>query len=426
MSSSRHGFPPRLPFLVSVLFPSIRLGSLLLLVTTPALAARPLTMEQSVALALERSPRLIAQKAEVASAQAQLSGASLLAQTNPALQAAVGPRFRGAESTLIDVNVGISQQLELFGQRGARKDAAAATVSASKARMAALQVDLAAEVREAFGKALAVEQELQLARDALALAEEGRQAAEERLKAGAASRIEVNTARVELGRAQKERARAEQQRTQTLAELRLLLGLEPTEELAPQGALPTEASSLPALAELMQQATAQRADLKAATAEVEAAEAEVRLARKEALPRPSLGISYGREEGNDIIQGTLGIDLPLFNRNQAAKGISSARERAARETLAATERFVRSEVELAFNRYRTAQAGAAVFGGDVLAALQENLKLVTEAYRAGKVDFLQLLIIRREALAARLGYIEALEELNTAEAQLKKVVGAIQ
>ncbi|MFP2911145.1 TolC family protein [Pyxidicoccus sp. 3LFB2] len=118
--------------------------------------------------------------------------------------------------------------------------------------------------------------------------------------------------------------------------------------------------------------------------------------------------------------------MPLFNRNQAARGVSTAQALQAERALAASERFVRSEVELALARYRTARDAAEVFGGDVLVAVQENLKLINEAYRAGKVDFLELLIIRREALDASRGYIEALEELNAAEAQLKKVVGNIQ
>ncbi|MFP2956489.1 TolC family protein [Myxococcus sp. 1LA] len=378
-----------------------------------------------MALALERSPRLISTQADAAAARAQLSGASLLFQTNPDLQVAIGPRFRAGGNN-VDVGAGVSQQLELFGQRGARRDAAAATLSASESRLALSQVELAAEVRQAFGRALAAEQELQLANDSLTLAEQGRDAAEQRLQAGAASRIEVNTARVALGQTQRARVRAVQRRTQALGELRLLLGIEPTEDIAPEGTLRAEAAAPPILSVLLEQAAAQRADLKAATAELEAAQAEVRLASRGALPRPRLGVSYSQEEDAQIVQGTLGIDLPLFNRNQAARGISTARAVQAERALAATERFVRSEVVLALERYRTALSAAEVFGGDVMAAVQENLKLVNEAYRAGKVDFLELLIIRREALDTSRSYIEALEELNAAEAQLKKVVGNIQ
>ncbi len=403
----------------------LRLISALLFTPLPTLAARPLTMQQSVALALEQSPRLIEGRADAAAARAQLEGASLLFQSNPQLQAAAGPRFRD-EGNTVELNLGVSQQLEVFGQRGARKDAARATAAASQSRLEALKVDLAAEVRQSFGRALAAERALRLSEDGLALAEEGRKTAEERLKAGAASHIEVNIARVELGRAQREKVRATQQRIQSLAELKLLLNLDASEDVTPEGELSTVVVAPPAITELVEQATRQRQDLQAARADWEAAQAEVRFASRDALPRPSVGVSYGREENDTIVQGTLSIDLPLFNRNPAGKGASLARERQAQQRLAATERFVRTEVELALNRYRAAQATASVYGADVLSALQENLSLVTEAYRAGKVDYLQLLIIRREALDGRRGYIEALEELNAANAQLIKAVGGLQ
>lgn len=400
------------------------LSLLLLFIPAPALSARPLTMEQSVTLALEHSPRLIEGRAEAASAQAQWEGADLPFQSNPQLQAAVGPRLRD-EGDTIELSVGISQQLEIFGQRSARKDAARAATEASRFRLESLQVELAAEVRQAFGRALAAEQLLRLSEDALGLAEEGRKVAEERLQAGAASHIEMNLATVERGRARQAKVRAARLRVQTLAELKLLLGMDPSEDITLEHALRAEVTPQPALSVLVERAAQQRQDVKAARAEWEAARAELQFARRDALPRPSVGLAYGREENDTIFQGTLSIDLPVFNRNQAGRGTSVARERRAQQRLAATERFVRAEVELALNRYQSAQAAAELFDAEVLAALQENLKLVTEAYRAGKVDSLQVLIIRREALDGRRDYIEALEELNAAQAQLLRAMGAM-
>ncbi|ATB35205.1 outer membrane efflux protein [Cystobacter fuscus] len=392
----------------------------------PALAARSLTLDESVALALERSPRLVSARADAAAARARLRGASLLSQANPELQGSVGPRLKDTGGNSIDVGVGLSQRLEVFGQRGARKESAEAQLTASDARLEALRVQLASEVREAFARALAAEQLALLAGEGRSLAEQSLKAAGERRAAGAASLIEVNTARVELGRAAREVALVAQRRIVALAEFRLLLGLEPSEELVLQGGLrPGSPAPLP-LDALVERALARRADVKAARSELEAARAEATLAAREALPTPRLGASYSREEGANIIQGTLGIELPFFNRNQAARGVGAARVAQAEASLEATERLVRSEVGLALERHRVASAAAEVFNEEVLAALQQNLELVNEAYRSGKVDFLQLLLIRRDALDARRGYIETLEELANADAQLKRAVGSIQ
>lgn len=60
---------------------------------------------------------------------------------------------------------------------------------------------------------------------------------------------------------------------------------------------------------------------------------------------------------------------------------------------------------------------------DVVKAMQQNMELVTDSYRAGKIDFLQLMVIRRQAVEARREYIDVLEELNAAQASLDRAVG---
>ena len=111
-------------------------------------------------------------------------------------------------------------------------------------------------------------------------------------------------------------------------------------------------------------------------------------------------------------QAILAFDLPLFNRNQAARGVAAARQQQAARALEALTRSVRAEVALAASRLASAQDAAQAYAGGLLAGLEENMQLVTEAYRAGKVDFFQLLVIRRETLEARNGYVDALEELE--------------
>ncbi|MET0402505.1 MAG: TolC family protein, partial [Cystobacter sp.] len=234
---------------------------------------------------------------------------------------------------------------------------------------------------------------------------------------------EVNTARVEMGRAAHERVLSVRRRSLALGELRLLLGLAPTDVPRLAEDWKPDTSTPPPLEELLKQALANRAEVKAARAELDAARAEVTRASREALPSPRVGALYTREEGMNIIQGTLGLDLPLFQRNQAARGGASARLVSAQATLEATEQRVRAEVALALERYQNARDAGSVYSAEVLEALQQNLALVNEAYRAGKVDFFQLLVIRRDALDARRGSIDALEEQLIAEAQLQGALG---
>jgi cobalt-zinc-cadmium efflux system outer membrane protein len=364
-------------------------------------------------------------QAEVAAARARLTGASLLAQENPELEAAAGPRRAGGERST-DWEVGVSQRLEPYGQRGLRREAARQLVGAAEARLEMRRVEVAAEVRTAFYRALAAGEQAKLAVEAFDLADEAFKAAEVRQRSGAASTIEVNTARIALGRSLRERSEADQRRTSAIGALIVLLGLDAREGFTLKGKLdPTTNEAVDGEA-VLKAAMEQRSDLVAARRDLEAARAEARLAGRAAYPNPRLGVSYSEEEGAQVLKGGIAIDLPLFQRNQAERGVTTARVEQLARAAEALERTIRAEVMVAVERLRTAAAAAKAFGGAAITSAHENLQLGNEAYRAGKVDLFQLLVIRREALDARTGYLAALEELAGAEAEVKRVSGSVR
>ena len=384
---------------------------------------RRLTLHESTRLALTGNPDIQRLATSVEAARARLAGASLLLPTNPVVTVQAGPRTSPAGKTL-DHGVQALQQFEVAGQRGARVAAAKANLSAAEAQLQALKADVAARVRETFGQALAAEERVQLAGEAFALAEQGVDAASQRFEAGAAALLEVNTARVEIGRAARDRGEGARRRAGAIGDLHLLLGLEPTDVIIPQGEL-RSAAPIEEAQDLLRTALANRAELDAARHGLEAARAEARLAAKEWIPSPRIGASYSRERESDtsIVQGIVSIDVPLFNRNRAARGVAAARVREMEVALSAVERGVTQDVLTAYARVQAAQSSADGYAEEVVKAMQENMGLVTESYQAGKIDFLQLLLIRRRTLEARGEYIDVLEELNSARALLDRAIG---
>lgn len=402
------------------LFPILALAA-----AAPMAAEELLTPDAAVRLALSNNPDLRELAAEIDAAKARVAGASLLLRSNPSLTVTAGPR-RSATGRSRDESLSLLQPLEIGGQRRARIDAAQAGLAAAEARLRARRVETATTVRETFGRALAAAQKTRLAGEALTVAQEGVIAAQERFEAGAAALLEVNTARVEAGRMARDRAEAERRSAAALADLHLLLGLAPA-ELPPLGGELGEATGQ-TLEEprLVEEALANRAEIAASRHAVEAAQAQARLAARERIPTPSLGVSVTREEESDaeIVQGLLSFGLPLFDRNQEARGVAAALVHQLEIQAAAVERRVRQEVATAVARLRAARSAADGFASDVVKAMQENMELGTESYRAGKIDFLQLLLIRRQALEARNEHIDVLEELNAARAQLDRAIGS--
>jgi cobalt-zinc-cadmium efflux system outer membrane protein len=348
----------------------------------------------------------------------------LLLQSNPTLAAEAGPRDDPSVKRGVEYSFQLLQQVEVAGQRGVRMEAATAALDATDARLRALRVDLTARVRESFGRVVAAQQWLALSTEALAVAQQGLDAVDARFRAGAIPSLELNTARGELGRAIREKADAERRRAEALAGFRLLIGLDPSESIDAQGeSKPDEA--LPDGDEVVAQALANRAELEEARRDLASAEAEAKLAARAWIPSPRLGTTY-RYEGDTnttIVLGVVQVDLPVFNRNVAARGTTDARVDQLRVAIAATERRVKQEALTALERVRTARAAAKGYAGDVVKGMQQNIVLVTESYRAGKIDFLQLVVIRRQAIDTQREYIDVLEELNAAEAQLGRTVG---
>lgn len=395
-----------------------------LLLAGYARAEETVTAETAVQLALERNPELASLEAEVQAAEARYRGASRLLQANPEVGGAVGAAS-AQPSGQLEAEAEVSQQLEVFGQRSARMDVARASHAGAEARLRARRVELAVEVRQAFARALAADQLKGVAQENLDLARQTSKAAEKRLEVGDGSRIELNTARVEVGRAVRDLKLAGQSRAAAVGELKILLALEPTEELRLEGGLKgRDSHAVPEVDVLIQRAMRERAGLVAARKAVEEANAEQDFAGRDWLPHPRVGARYERNEGANVVLGTLAFDLPVFNQNQAGRGVAHAGVTQAERALEATERRIRQEVLLAASRLKAAQEAAQAFEGDVVLAMQENLSLVTVAYQAGKIDVFELLLIRRATLEAKRGYIEALEDVRAAEAELARAIGA--
>jgi Outer membrane efflux protein len=95
----------------------------------------------------------------------------------------------------------------------------------------------------------------------------------------------------------------------------------------------------------------------------------------------------------------------------------------ARERLRATELNVEREVRDALSTYRTAQAVLEVNNQDVVAPASESLQLLEAAFQAGKMDLLSLSVVERQAVEARMGYIDAWYGLVSAQVALELAAG---
>lgn len=378
-----------------------------------------LSLFEARARALEGNPELAAARLDTAIARGVLQQAGIR-RFNPS--ADVLGTTNGNE-----VEAGLSQEIEVFGQRGAR-------VSAGRARLAGATAGVENVARLTIGaldrtfyRLVSATQRRDLAREVLALNERLADVAQRQLVEGEISRLDYNLAVVELGRARARALATQRERTQAMTELGRLIGTSPgapvmavldsaelrTGRDSAHGVLwklesADDSTRAREAEQLTMRALSQRPDVEERTAAVRQARAELRLARREAMPNP---IARGVFEvptgsGPTTFRPGIGLSLPLLNRNQGERrALGAAARQAALERVSVVSR-VRAEVGAAVVAYHSAASEVEVLAETVLAPARQNRQLAEVAYREGKIGLPVLLLVQNQAVGAELDYWE--------------------
>lgn len=380
------------------------------------------TLPEALENAFARSPALRARHAALREAEGGLLGAKTYPY-NPDVELEVADR-RGPEGSTIDRGLSLSQEVELGGQRRHRVAVASEELGATEASLLREKRLLAFHVESAFAEAVRARELLSVAETDAALAQEVLDFSRRRLERGATTQIEVNLAQASAGRAERGVERARAAYASARGRLAELAGLDPSTPPEPLGDLAFPQDEPPPLAELLEDAFKNRGDLKSGLRMEQAAEAAVRLALAERRPNLLVGGFVEREESTDDIFGvTIGVSLPLFQRNQGR----IAERRAARERLRheqdALRLAVEQQVTTALYDFRAARSAAEHLRDQVLGTLEENVDLLQKSFEAGRIGATEVVTLRREFVASRREYVEALADAALARAALDLATG---
>lgn len=398
-------------------------GCLCLPAQEPA-AAPSLTLEQVLQAAVDRSPVLRAQRAEVAEARARLTTAETF-PFNPEVSAEAANRSASGDRST-DGGLELSQEFELGGQRRKRVAVATADLAAAEARFRRNERLLAGRVALAFGEAVRARELLRIEEADAALARELLSFEERRLEAGKVTQIDVNLARAATGRSVRRVELARGAYLEARNVLAEAAALDTNPPPAPVGGL--EAGALPStpLEDLLQMALVNREDLLAFQSEREAARAEIDLAQARTRPNLVARVFRNREGGtDDITGGGVAIAIPIFNRNRGE--IAEARAAAGRvdAEAEAARLAVQQEVASALARYQAGSAAAAGLGQQVLGTLEENLRLLQRSLEEGKINRSELFLFRREFVESQREYLDALAGAWQARVELDLAAGRL-
>jgi cobalt-zinc-cadmium efflux system outer membrane protein len=386
-----------------------------------ALLARELDAEAAVAIALFRNRHLQALYEDLRIAQADLVEAGLL--RNPIFHfEGLFPEGGGRMS----LDLGLEQEFLSILYLPLRKRVAAASFEATKLRVAEQVLALAGEVRMAFYRLQGAEQLAELMRTVLQATEAASDLAQRLHEAGNIRDLDLANELALHEESKLALAQAELERTEARERLDVLMGLWGPEagwKLAPRlPELPAEDVSVAGI-----EARAVTASLGLAQRRIEIEREAERLGfvrQTRLAPDPALGIGAERdsESGLWTVGPALALSLPLFDQGQPAVARAVALLSSLQESYAAEAIELRSAVRSATSRV-LAMRGRADFLRRVIVPLRGRIVEETQLeYNAMQQGAFQLLMAKREEIAAGAAYVAELRDYWIASAGLAQIL----
>jgi cobalt-zinc-cadmium efflux system outer membrane protein len=405
-----------------------------------------ITLTEARARAVRDNPELAAARFDVDIARGQLRQAGLI-RANPSAD------FLTSGSSGTRPELGLSQEIEIGGQRGRRVAVARAGVSRARFSTANTTRVTLTDVERGFYRIVAAGRRAALADEVLSLVVRLAQVAERQLREGEISKLDYNLTVIELGRSRSQSLGAHREQDETSLEFRRLVGLPSDVGVVPvydslhqharidtaRGTVelrwsaltsgrgleaPTQDTAL-TLAGLLARAIAFRPDLAERDAAVTETQALVWLAQREAFPNLLARVVVQQNDGGtrEAIRPGIGLSIPVFNRQQGEIDARRAATTQARLDRTATATRVRVEVERAYRAYQSAATAVEVLESTVLGPARDNRRLLEAAYREGKVGLPVLLLIRNQVIGAEQDYWSAWLAEREALADLAASIG---
>jgi len=157
-------------------------------------------------------------------------------------------------------------------------------------------------------------------------------------------------------------------------------------------------------------------ELNAARARVDRARIAIQRAKKEPVPNVDIFVSHRHHNVTDdnVTNVQVGIPLPVFDRNQGNICSAEAEWVAACHDVRRMELQLQDRLAVAFRQYANARQQAERYSTRMVPRAQQSLRLVTEGYQKGQVEYLTLLTAQSTYLQVSLSRLDSLLALRTA------------
>ncbi|UCF79441.1 MAG: TolC family protein [Candidatus Eiseniibacteriota bacterium] len=408
-------------------------------------AARRLSLEESVELALVNNKQLLIQKQEVDAmegrvVQARAGALPNLSAESRYIQSGGTMNFGGSEGftfniddAYLETSVSLLQPIYTAGRTGAALRAADAARGYARENELATAADVVYQVKASFAGVLLARRMSVLAGEALALAQAHREDVEELFNEGLASEYELIRARVREAELVPEQIRSRNELQRSLIIFRNSLGLPADEAIEPDGELSYDDVHI-STAEAFSLAKENRHEIAAAKLYAKGMRAALDLARADRYPSLALAGSATMNTEEASLEPdrwrsrmwtlALAMSIPMFDGLYTKGKIKQSRAQYEQALLyaAQVEDIVRLEVEQAVSRLEETRELVESQLASVEQA-QKGMDIANIRYENGVGTQLEVLDSQVALSRAKTNYFVSVFEQFMAVAEIERATG---
>lgn len=384
----------------------------------------PLTLSQSISLALMRNPELAVFSWEVRAGEAKTLQAGLF--PNPELEIEAenlggSGDLQGFNST--ESTIQLSQLIELAGKRSKRKRIASLEQNLAGWDYETKRIDVLTEVTRAFIEVLAAQERFTLTKELVNLAGQVYTTVSERVKAGKVSPVEETKAKIALSISKIEWNRANRILEASRKRLTTFWGNRSATFQKVEGEL-YDISPIPSLDQLAYRVS-QNPDVARWITEIRQRRAVIGLANAEKIPDLTLkgGVRHLNKNNDNAFVLGVSIPIPLFNRNQGNSIAARHNLARAEQEQKAAKLEVHTSLITAYQGLSTSYADAIALKNEILPGSRSAFDATNEGYRFGKFSLLDVLDAQRTFFESKGRYIEVLADYHKSVADVERLIG---
>jgi cobalt-zinc-cadmium efflux system outer membrane protein len=379
-------------------------------------AERLFTLEEAQRLAIESNPTLRQAEAEIRAANARQQQVGLY--PNPTL-GYIGDEIRGGSVGGGKQGFFVRQLIVTGGKLGDKR-----TVLSKESQIAAIEVEeqkirVQTAIKTAYLRVLAAQELLDVRRDLAKIEQDYTETQRQLANSGQADETEVLQAEIS---ARRQRLASHMQENALREEWHMLTALIGRPEAPMMVVSGQLEGGWPEIdeAQIAQRLAAESPATRIAGATAAKADAEIIRAKHEAIPDVELrgGLLYNNEllgsapyaKGWEGI-AEVGVQLPIFNRNQGAIAAAQAESERAKLEMQRVALTIRQRATSILDEYANARLMATEYHEELLPRAQKAYVLMNEKYGQMLASYPRVIEMRRKLYELQEEYIRALESV---------------